>query len=85
MSNRIRPEHPMPEILNVASFMRRFGDNVACAAHPREILRRANPERFVWDSHVSVAKPLILKEFSPGAKKRIRLRHSPGRGRELFV
>ena len=31
MPYEIRPKHPVPKIPDVASFMRRFGDDAACA------------------------------------------------------
>ena len=36
MPDETRPKHPVPKIPSVAAFMRRFGDDAACAAHLRE-------------------------------------------------
>ena len=47
MSDEIRPKHPVPKILDVASFMRRFGDDAACAAYLRKARWGPNLERFV--------------------------------------
>jgi len=47
MPDEIRPKHPVPKIPDVASFMRRFGDDAACAAHLRETRWGTNLERFI--------------------------------------
>ncbi len=47
MSDEIRPKHPVPKILDVASFMRRFGDDAACAAYLRKARWGPKLERFV--------------------------------------
>lgn len=47
MPDETRPKYPIPKIPDVASFMRRFGENAACAAHLREVRWGANLERFI--------------------------------------
>ena len=47
MPDEIRPKHPLPKIPDVASFIRRFGDDVACALHLKQTRWGANLERFI--------------------------------------
>ena len=51
MPDDTRPKHPMPKIPDVASFMRQFSDDDACAAHLRD-----NAGVRIWnDSYVPTA------------------------------
>lgn len=47
MPEETRPKHPVPKIPDVATFMRRFGEDSACAAHLREKRWGPNLERFI--------------------------------------
>ena len=47
MPDDTRPKHPMPKIPDVASFMRQFSDDDACAAHLRDKRWGPNLERFI--------------------------------------
>jgi len=47
MPDEVRPKHPVPRILDVASFIRRFGDQTACALHLKKVRWGPKLERFV--------------------------------------
>jgi len=47
MPDELRPKHPVPGMPHVASFIRRFGDQTACALRLKKVRWGPNLERFV--------------------------------------